>query len=114
MHEFSLAQSIVNIATTHAARNGAVRITKVGVMLGVVSHVAPVSLDHSFKLARQGTPAQCAELIIRRVPLAASCMECKQNFKLETSEPACPHCGSSLIRLLQELELTVEYIEVDD
>ena len=114
VHEFSLAQSIIDIAVSHARQNGAGSIRKVGIALGVVSHVAPASLKFSFDLAKEDTPAHKAELVIRRVALEASCKNCAETFFLQTSELVCPRCGSSLIRLLGDQELMVEYIEVDD
>jgi hydrogenase nickel incorporation protein HypA/HybF len=112
VHEFSLAQSILEIICSEAEKHQANHIIKVGVALGVISHVAPESLNYCFDLAKEGTPAGQAELVIRRVPLPASCADCGNKFTLHSAKLNCPVCGSSAVGILAEQELMIDYIEV--
>ena len=53
MHELSIAQAIVDVATRNA---GKARVTRVFVRVGQLRQVVPSALEFSFELCAHGTP----------------------------------------------------------
>jgi hydrogenase nickel incorporation protein HypA/HybF len=95
MHELSIATSLIELAADHAARQGAVRVARVGIRVGVLQHIAR-SIAFCFDLAARGTPCEGALLDIEEVELTVRCPACNEvkhprgryNFR-------CPDCGSA-------------------
>jgi Zn finger protein HypA/HybF involved in hydrogenase expression len=65
MHEFGIAQRIVDVAVRRAEAAGAIRITDVLVELGGESGVAAESLELYWPQASRSTPAEGARLSVR-------------------------------------------------
>jgi len=105
MHELSVATSLVELASDHAARNGASRVSRVVVRIGVLQHVAR-SLYFCFDNVARGTPCEGAALEIEEVGLTVACPACRTekrprglyNFR-------CPDCGAPTPRVLTGREL---------
>ncbi|MFH1226335.1 MAG: hydrogenase maturation nickel metallochaperone HypA [Planctomycetota bacterium] len=49
MHEWGIAQDLVDEVKRQATKNGITEVTKVGVSLGKLSHLTPLSLKTCFK-----------------------------------------------------------------
>ena len=64
MHELSIAVNIVEIAEEELRRHGGDRIRTVHVQIGSLAGVAKESLQFSFSLACEGTPAEGSKLVI--------------------------------------------------
>ena len=62
MHELSIAQAIVEVATRHASGR---RVVKVEVRVGHLRQVVPDSLDFAFSLIAQGSALDGAGTTIR-------------------------------------------------
>ncbi len=117
MHELTLATSLVELASSHAAQHGKRPIIRITIRLGVLCGIAR-SLYFCFKPAAQGTPCADAELRIIEVPLSVHCETCKEtklpralyNFR-------CPDCGNPTPKVVtgREMELiSVELGHVDE
>lgn len=115
MHEVSIAQSILSIADDYALRNGASRITTIGLRVGEFSGVVPEALETAFDIAKQGTLAEYARLEIETVALLAFCQHCHKEFKVSSpyAIASCPSCFAISRDLCQGQELDVCYLEVD-
>jgi hydrogenase nickel incorporation protein HypA/HybF len=94
MHEFSLTKRIVNLANRAAMDNGAARVTKVRLVVGEGSGIAPESVQLYFDQIAQGTPAQGAVLSVRLVQPEMRCPACDRNFVRPPFSFACPVCGT--------------------
>jgi hydrogenase nickel incorporation protein HypA/HybF len=62
MHERALMQDVMRKITGVAAEDGAVRVTRVGVRLGALSHFTPEHFREHFADASQGTIAEGADV----------------------------------------------------
>ena len=115
MHELSIATSIVNIASEHAAAAGAASVTSVSLSIGVLSCVNEESLRFCFDLAAQDTLLAGAKLYVRRVPLAVYCSSCQRIVDLPGIQLLkCPVCSTPSHDIRRGQELDMESIEIVD
>lgn len=112
MHEATLAENILNIALDAAEQNHATKILKVGLTLGEMAGVEVEALTLSFDVLKKNTPAADAELVIKHVPISATCNKCEKTFRLERYNFFCPECNGILI-LQSGRELLVEFVDCE-
>jgi hydrogenase nickel incorporation protein HypA/HybF len=110
MHELSIAQAIVDIATRHAAGR---RVAKVEVRVGHLRQVVPASLDFAFELVREGTVLDGAELEITHVPAVGRCRDCGAERVMEGFPLCCARCGGLDLEVLAGEELVVDALELE-
>ena len=72
MHEVGLMQTALEIALRHAHRHGAGRIHGRTLRVGPLSGAVPEALEFAFDVIAQGTIAEGARLVIRRVPISCA------------------------------------------
>lgn len=113
MHEMAIAQSILDIAVTHAERHQAKKINTITLQIGELTGVEPEALVFCFSALAAETLATGAELQIQMIPLVIHCPSCRQDFPVEHYRFVCPVCGSLDITILSGRELKVEHLEVD-
>lgn len=118
MHELSIARSVVELASRHAAEHGGGRVTVVTLRIGRLSCVHELALRSSFDIVREGTPLADADLRIVAVPVRIWCPACRLERELPGIQRfACPECGtrSADIRAGRELDLeSIELMETAD
>ena len=112
MHEATLAENILSIALDAAKQNHATKIFKVGLTLGEMAGVEVEALTLSFDVLKKNTPADCAELVIKCVPISATCNKCGKTFRLERYNFFCPECDGVLI-LQSGREILVEFVDCE-
>ena len=113
MHELSIAQSLIELVSDHAAREGASRVRAVHLRLGELSGFRR-ALYFCFDAVSRGTPCEGAELAIEDVPLTVHCAGCdavktpraRYNFR-------CPTCGMPTPKVVTGREMQVTAIELD-
>ena len=112
MHEATLAENILDIALKAAEQNHAAKVFKVGLTLGKLAGVEVEALTLAFDVLKEDTPAKDAELVIKRVPISATCNKCGKTFQLEGYNFFCPDCDGVLI-LQSGRELLVDFVDCD-
>jgi len=113
MHELSVAQSLIELACEHAARQGAGRVRRVRVRLGVLSGLLR-PLYFCFAAASRGTLCEGAVLEIEEVPLTVLCPRCETvktphthyNFR-------CPSCGTPTPEVVTGREMRLVSLELE-
>jgi hydrogenase nickel incorporation protein HypA/HybF len=110
MHELSIAQAILRIATAHS---GGARITAVQVRVGHLRQVVPAALTFAFELSAHGTAADGAELELEEVPAAGECRACGRESELPGFPLACPVCGSLDVEVVRGEELVVDSLDLE-
>ena len=108
MHEVSLMQDTIILATSQARQAGAQRIHRIMMRVGALSGAVPDTLEFAFDIVAKGTMAEGATLEIERVPIRCYCPTCGQEFEPADFVCECPVCGqpSTEIRCGRELQLT--------
>lgn len=114
MHELTLANSLVELASDHARRNGALRVSSITIRLGVLCGISR-ALYFCFEPASRGTLCEGASLTIIESPVSVFCQNCN-----ETKTPRalynlrCPDCGRPTPRVLSGREMDLVSIEVEN
>ncbi len=111
MHELSIAESVVQVASRHAEGR---RVTKVYLKVGHLRQVVPSALAFSFEIVAEGTPAEGAELEIQEVPATGLCRDCETESQLFSFPLQCRSCGSCDLRIVEGEELLVESLELEE
>jgi hydrogenase nickel incorporation protein HypA/HybF len=111
MHELSIADAIVTIASRHAKGRP---VSRVEVRVGHLRQVVPDSLRFAFELITAGTELEGAELALEEVPARVVCKACEQETTLTEFPMHCGACGGFDVEVTAGEELLVESIEVED
>lgn len=111
MHELSIAESIVQIASRQADGR---RVTKVQMKVGHLRQVVPSALAFSFELVAEGTPVEGAELEMEEVPAVGMCCECEVESHLGSFPLQCRACGGFDLEVTAGEELLVESLELEE
>jgi hydrogenase nickel incorporation protein HypA/HybF len=111
MHELSIADAIVTIASRHAAGR---KVTCVEVKVGHLRQVVPDSLEFAFELITAGTELEGAELALEEVQARVRCKACAAETVLKEFPAHCGTCGALDVEVTAGEELLVVSIEVED
>ncbi len=111
MHELSIAESVVQIASHHADGR---RVTKVGLKVGHLRQVVPSALAFGFELVAKGTPVEGADLELEDVPATGLCRDCGVESHLKSFPLQCEACRGFDLKILGGEELFVEYLELEE
>ena len=111
MHELSIAEAVIEVASRHA---GGRRVTKVELKVGHLRQVVPSALEFAFELVAQGTPIEGAELEIEDVPAVGRCCECGAESVLPDFPLSCAECGGFELDVLAGEELLVDSLELEE
>ena len=114
MHELALARSLIEMVDDYAHANGARRVTRVRIRVGVLSALTR-ALHVSFRAASRGTSCDGAVLEIEEVPLTVYCRFCDDvkapsgpyNFR-------CPVCGHATPKMVTGREMQLVSIALDE
>lgn len=114
MHELPVTESILEIATRHAAKANASRITDLYLVIGQLSSIIDDSIQFYWDILSKDTIAEGAKLHFRRIPTEMTCLDCKKKYKPDSRDLACPFCGSVRVKIVAGEEFYVEAINVEE
>ena len=114
MHEYSLAQSIVDIALGVAREHGGQSIERISVDIGSMRAVCPELLVEAFAYTAEETLAKGAKLDWTETPMEFVCGQCEARYTAEELLEPCPHCGGHAGRLVSGDELIVRSVTLTD
>ncbi len=113
MHEMSIVTGILDIALKEARSAGARVINSVEIQVGQMAGVEVAALEFCFEVARRGTLAAEAALVIDTIPGRGRCADCNKEVAVDFHLATCPACGQGFLEVLQGRELRVRSISVD-
>lgn len=111
MHELSIAEAIVTIASEHAAGRP---VCGVHVKVGRLRQVVPDSLTFAFELLCADSALDGAELIIEEVPAVARCRACGIESEQDGFPLRCGGCARVDVEVVRGQELLVDALDVED
>jgi hydrogenase nickel incorporation protein HypA/HybF len=112
MHELTLANNLVELASDYAQRHGAQCISSVTVRLGVLCGISR-SLYFCFEPAARGTRCEGAVLTIIESPLSVYCASCNDSkMPRALYNLRCPDCGRPTPKVLTGREMELVSIEI--
>ena len=113
MHELGIAQDMLKIALDYAAKNKAARIVAFNIEMSAAANESEESLTFHIENAARGTPAEGARIEFTRVPARMKCLDCGNEFAMDTPEAGCPRCSSGRVMPLAHDEFRLASIEVE-
>ncbi len=111
MHELSIAEAVVRVASRHARGRP---VAKVTVKAGHLRQVVPSALEFAFELIAVGTEVEGAELEIEEVPAAGICRACGSESELDGFPLSCQRCGGLDMEVTRGEELLVDSLEIEE
>lgn len=112
MHEASLIDGMLRIASRELAKNAARSVSSITVRVGAMSGALPDALSFAFFAARDGI-FRDAELTLLMEPVEAKCADCGKTYRPRGFPYVCPECGGSDFRLTGGEDVYIESIEYE-
>lgn len=113
MHELSVCQSLINQVETIAAQHRTQSVSSITLRIGPLSGIEPSLLQQAFTLARAGSVAEHAALIIESLPIRVKCQRCERESDALPNRLLCAHCGDYHTRLISGDEMLLASVELD-
>jgi hydrogenase nickel incorporation protein HypA/HybF len=114
MHEASVAISLIETVSDLCQKEGYNSIEAVRLKVGRAAGILPDALLFAFDIAKAGTIASQAELIIEYISLGGYCCDCGSQFDSEERYIyACPACKSNAIKITRGDEMQIIDMEVN-
>lgn len=112
MHEMSLCQALLNQVEQVAQQHNARQISSITVRIGPLAGVEAALLAQAFSIAKLGSCAEHAELILESLPITVRCRLCQAESTVEVNRLLCAACGSWQTQLLSGDELLLASVEL--
>ena len=105
MHEYSIANSIVETVLELAEQQKASKIVEVRMKIGKLRVLSIDQLKFSFEILSKGTPLQGSRLTVLETSGSVRCPKCNYVSKIETNDDSfhfgipsmvCPNCSANL------------------
>jgi len=113
MHEFSLANSILEIAEEAVEKNGMSKVTAITLEIGTMAGVEISALETAMEIIKKDTILEMAEIIIDILAATAVCNTCQHQFEPHDITDSCPVCTNFGMSILSGKELLVKSIEAE-
>ncbi|HEY5562903.1 MAG TPA: hydrogenase maturation nickel metallochaperone HypA [Clostridiaceae bacterium] len=114
MHELPVTQSIINICTEEAEKNGVTKVEKINIVVGALSDIVPDSIYMYFELLVKGTILEGTILNIKKIKARILCKDCGFEEELSKRGFKCSSCNSENVKILGSSQLYIEDMEVTD
>ena len=95
MHEFSIAEQIVEQIVAVAAENSVTDVRTVELEIGAMEMIVNEALETAFAAAAAGTVAEGAKLVIETVPTRGVCGACGNEYETSIADYTCPASGAA-------------------
>jgi len=112
MHELAVCQALMEQVEHIAAGQRAQSVESIHLGIGPLSGVEPRLLEQAFSIARAGTIASQADLVIETIAVQVSCKQCGAQTTVMPSRLLCGTCGDWRTTLVSGDELTLQHIEI--
>jgi hydrogenase nickel incorporation protein HypA/HybF len=112
MHELSICQALLAQVEEIANREDALSVDRIRVQVGPLAGVVAELLEHAFSIARAGTAAAEAELVIDALPVRIRCTQCGTETEATPNRLLCGKCGDFRTQLLSGDELLLASVEL--
>ncbi len=111
MHEFSVAESLVDELKRILREHNATSIKSVNIEVGKYSNIIPELLNDAFNLIKnEETFLKDTELKIEVLPLKLRCRECNSEWTPDEIDLRCIRCGSTDIEVLQGMGILLREV----
>lgn len=112
MHELSVCQALLTQVEQVARDNAAHSVEKIVLRIGPLAGVEPRLLQDAFPIARAGTIASEARLVIEELPLTVRCQSCGAETAAQPNRLICGVCRDWHTQLISGDELLLASVEL--
>ena len=112
MHELAVCQALMEQVESIALEEQASRVTAIHLGIGPLSGVETRLLEQAFSIARAGSIAAQAELVINTRPVRVTCEQCGQATAALPNRLVCGNCGDWHTTLVSGDEMILERVEL--
>lgn len=113
MHEYSLAQNIVEIVTESVRKAKKTKVNSITLEIGELSGVEESALLTALESLTPATLLSEGKIEIIHTEGIATCLECKHNFKTSELYSLCPLCNGYAKEIISGREFNVKSIEAE-
>lgn len=113
MHEYSITQQIIQIASDQAKENDALTIKRISLVVGEYSGFISDSIQMYFDIISKGTLCEGAVLEVENIKARWRCPACEIDFIRTPLSFACPECGQDAEPTAIGKEFYVKSIEIE-
>ncbi len=123
MHEYSIAEELINTLLDQVDEDRLSKTEVVHLEIGELQVISREALTQAFKVVTEGTLLEGSELRYEGVPILVRCEDCgfqgevdyEDDFSLHFSVPvlSCPECGST-VDIVEGNELAIRSLTVAD
>ena len=113
MHEMSICLALLEQVEQVLRHQGGARARCITVSYGPLAGIDAESLQLCFSLAREGTSAAGAQLVLEQTPCRIRCRHCGLEEHSLRPFDGCRNCASFEIELLSGRELLLRNVEVE-
>jgi hydrogenase nickel incorporation protein HypA/HybF len=110
MHEMALAEGILAVVLDAA---GDQKVRRICLQVGKLQMVVPDSLQFSFQLLADGTPAAEAIIEIEEIPVRLLCKQCGAESEVDQPPFNCPRCLAFDVEIASGDQLLVDAVELE-
>ncbi|HYP26801.1 MAG TPA: hydrogenase maturation nickel metallochaperone HypA [Blastocatellia bacterium] len=111
MHEMALAEGILAVVLDAAEGQ---KVRRVCLRVGRLQMVVPDSLQFSFQLISEGTPAAEAAVEMQEVPVRLLCKGCGKETEADRPPFNCSLCGAFDVEVASGDEMIVDAVELEN
>ena len=112
VHELAICQALMEQVERIAQEEQADQVLSIHLAIGPLSGVEPRLLEQAFSVARAGSIAASAELVIESMPVQVSCKQCGQLTEALPGRLVCGSCGDWQTSLISGDELELRHMEL--
>ena len=113
MHELSITENILNIASKHAQQSQAIRVTDIHLVIGSLSSIIDDSVQFYWDIITKETICDGAKIHFQRVPAELLCLDCRNTYTIQDGLTPCPNCGSTRVNVVAGEEFWLDSIEIE-
>jgi hydrogenase nickel incorporation protein HypA/HybF len=116
VHELGITQGIIDRARETAIANGAHGVAGLHIVMTPAADFTQDSIEMYFEMLTSDDEFfRGARLHFEHKPVAATCLNCSDEFSTGAPQPICPHCGSLLVQLDPDAPMVqLTDIDIDD
>ena len=112
MHEASIAQELINLATDQMRQHQGQKVVDLKIEIGAFSGVVKDCLEFVFPEMAKGTALENCGLTIDVIPLEVTCSLCTKTSQYDEMTCLCKHCSSVQVTVTKGKEMKITQMEV--
>lgn len=113
VHELAICQALMDQVNAIAREHDAIGVSSVTVRVGPLSGVEPELLERAFEIARAGSVAGEASLVLETEPVRIHCHACGVEHRVVQNRLRCPDCPEAATTITSGDALTLASVALE-